>query len=67
MAYADLIDRVLTEYRCLKRLGCRCDESVPLCYLLAVDEEVEALRALEIEREVKLREAQRAAERGRRR
>ena len=53
------LDKIFQEYKSLKRLNYRCDETIPIEYLIAIDEEIERLRNRNYERERKLAEAQR--------
>lgn len=55
----ELISLIFNEYKGLKRFGVRCDPSIPLPYLIAVDEEVDKIRQQELERERTIENARR--------
>ena len=55
----EIISTIFNEYKALKRFGVRCDKTIPLPYLIAIDEEVDKIRAQEIERERALEIARR--------
>lgn len=60
------LSKIFKEYQAVKRFGLRNDETIPIDFLLAIDEELDLMRIRDRERQEKLIEAQRAANQRRR-